>query len=61
MKYTRIIGTVIALCMTVALFAQQYKATIPYQMVGQKMIIEMKVNGKACPFIFVAYIFNSFV
>ena len=52
MKYTRIIGTVIALCMTVALFAQQYKATIPYQMVGQKMIIEMKVNGKACPFIF---------
>ena len=52
MKYTRITGTVIALCMTVSLFAQQYKATIPYQMVGQKMIIGMLVNGTPCSFIF---------
>lgn len=52
MKYTRITGTVIAFCMAVSLFAQQYKATIPYQMVGGKMVIEMKVNGTARPFIF---------
>ena len=49
MKYTRITGTVIAFCMAVSLFAQQYKATIPYQMVGEKMVIEMKVNGTARP------------
>ena len=47
MKYTRLIGTVIAFCMAVPLFAQQYKATIPYRMVGEKMVIEMKVNGNA--------------
>ena len=52
MKYTRLIGTVIAFCMAVPLFAQQYKATIPYRMVGEKMVIEMKVNGNARPFIF---------
>ena len=52
MKHTRLIGTVIAFCMAVSLFAQQYKATIPYRMVGEKMIIEMKVNGNARPFIF---------
>jgi hypothetical protein len=45
MKYTRLIGTVIAFCMAVPLFAQQYKATIPYRMVGEKMVIEMKVNA----------------
>ena len=45
MKYTtRMIGTVVAFCMAVPVFAQQYKATIPYRMVGEKMIIEMKVN-----------------
>ena len=49
MKHTRLIGTVIAFCMAVSLFAQQYKATIPYRMVGEKMIIEMKVNGNARP------------
>lgn len=49
MKYTRLIGTVIAFCMAVPLFAQQYKATIPYRMVGEKMVIEMKVNGNARP------------
>lgn len=38
MKYTRITGTVIAFCMAVSLFAQQYKATIPYQMVGEKWL-----------------------
>ena len=43
MKYTtRMIGTVVAFCMAVPVFAQQYKATIPYRMVGEKMIIEMK-------------------
>lgn len=53
MKYTtRMIGTVVAFCMAVPVFAQQYKATIPYRMVGEKMIIEMKVNGTARPFIF---------
>ncbi len=52
MKYTRLIGTVIAFCMAVPLFAQQYKATIPYRIVGEKMVIEMKVNGNARPFIF---------
>lgn len=52
MKYNRMIGTVIALCMTVTISAQQYKATIPYRMAGEKMIIEMKVNGTARPFIF---------
>ena len=53
MKYTtRMIGTVVAFCMAVPVFAQQYKATIPYRMVGEKMIIEMKVNGNARPFIF---------
>ena len=41
MKYTRLIGTVIAFCMAVPLFAQQYKATIPYRMVGEKMVIAM--------------------
>lgn len=41
MKYTtRMIGTVVAFCMAVPVFAQQYKATIPYRMVGEKMIIE---------------------
>ena len=35
MKYTtRMIGTVVAFCMAVPVFAQQYKATIPYRMVG---------------------------
>ena len=52
MRYTRLIGTVIAFCMAVPLFAQQYKATIPYRIVGEKMVIEMKVNGNARPFIF---------
>lgn len=52
MKYTRLTGTVIAFCMAVPLFAQQYKATIPYRMVGEKMIVEMKVNGTERPFIF---------
>ena len=46
------IGTVVAFCMAVPVFAQQYKATIPYRRVGEKMIIEMKVNGTARPFIF---------
>ncbi len=50
--YTRLIGTVIAFCMAVPLFAQPYKAIILYRMVGEKMIIEMKVNGNARPFIF---------
>ena len=54
MKYTaRMIGTVVAFCMAVPVFAQQYKATIPYRMVGEKMIIEMKVNGTARPFILI--------
>lgn len=47
MKYTtRMIGTVVAFCMAVPVFAQQYKATIPYRMVGEKMIIEMKVKAR---------------
>mgnify|MGYP000643673743 CR=1 FL=1 len=33
MKYTtRMIGTVVAFCMAVPVFAQQYKATIPYRL-----------------------------
>lgn len=52
MKHTRIMGTVIALCVTVSVFAQQIKTVIPYLMVGGKMIIEMKVNGLTRPFIF---------
>lgn len=52
MKYTRMIGAAIVFCMTAAVSAQQYKATIPYRMVGEKMIIDMKVNGTARPFIF---------
>ena len=48
MKYTtRMIGTVVAFCMAVPVFAQQYKATIPYRMVGEKMIIEMKALGES--------------
>lgn len=54
MKYTtRMIGIVVAFCMAIPVFAQQYKATIPYRMVGEKMIIEMKVNGTARPFILI--------
>lgn len=52
MKYIRMTGTVIALCMAVSLFAQQYKAVIPYRMIGEKMVVEMKINGTARPFIF---------
>ena len=42
MKYTRLIGTVIAFCMAVPLFAQQYKATIPYRILDDTKLIKME-------------------
>ena len=32
--------------------AQQYKAELPYRMVGGKMVVEMKLNGTLRSFIF---------
>lgn len=52
MKHTRMMGTAIALCVAVSLFAQQIKTVIPYRMTGGKMIIDMKINGQTRPFIF---------
>lgn len=45
MNSKRFWGTVMAACLTVSLLAQQHKSVIPYKLVGQKMIIEMLVNG----------------
>ncbi|MEY8687028.1 hypothetical protein AB9N12_13150 [Bacteroides sp. AN502(2024)] len=52
MNYTRLIIAAITFCLAIPLSAQSYQATIPYQMLGGKMIVEMKVNGHAHPFIF---------
>lgn len=50
MKYTRLIGTVIAFCMAVPLFAQQYKATIPYRIVGEKNGYRNESERQCTPF-----------
>ena len=52
MNSKRFWGTVMAACLTVSLLAQQHKSVIPYKLVGQKMIIEMLVNGQPRPFVF---------
>lgn len=52
MRYSHIIGTVIAFCMAVPLFAQQYKAVIPYRLIGDKMVVEMEMGGTMRSFIF---------
>ena len=52
MKYTtRMIGTVVAFCMAVPVFAQQYKATIPDRMAGEKKILEMKTARHVLSFL----------
>ena len=33
-------------------WAQQKKAVLPYRVVSNKMIVEVKINGKLCPLIF---------
>ena len=52
MNSKRFWGTVMAACLTVSLLAQQHKSVIPYKLVGQKMIIEMLVNGQPRPYVF---------
>ena len=52
MNSKRFWGTVMAACLTVSLLAQQHKSVIPYKLVGQKMIVEMLVNGQPRPFVF---------
>ena len=52
MNLNRIMGIVVALCTAIPLFSQKYQATIPYRMVGEKMLIEMNINGNLRPFIF---------
>ena len=52
MNNIRILGIAIAFCMAIPIFAQQYVATLPYQMKGGKIIVNMQVNGTSRPFIF---------
>ena len=48
MKYTtRMIGIVVAFCMAIPVFAQQYKATIPYRMVK---VGALCVKNRRCAF-----------
>ena len=52
MRHIFITGIIIVLGAIAPLFAQQYKAVIPYRIVGGKMIVEMSVNGKMRSFVF---------
>ena len=40
------------LCCVIPVWGQQHKSVIPYREVGNKMIIEMLVDGETRPFIF---------
>ena len=50
MRYWIII--VLFCVMTFSAMAQQYRAELPYRLVGGKMIVEMKLNGTLRSFIF---------
>ena len=52
MRHIFITGIIIVFGAIAPLFAQQYKAVIPYRIVGGKMIVEMSVNGKMRSFVF---------
>lgn len=52
MNLQRMMGIACAFCMAIPLFAQQYRATLPYRMVGEKMVVEMNINGRLRPLIF---------
>ena len=48
----RIIISWLFCMMVLPVVAQQYKAVLPYRMVGGKMIVEMEMNGISRSFIF---------